>query len=842
MRKQPDRIFIQRTVLLLAWIALALGMVLLVSSPTDSLDAAPATQSAGAGSVTAVGVFRHGALNWHELGRKGKTAGSTPVKVGIIDVGFHEWEDAADLGDLPDSDDVHHKCWEYDDIWNETDDFSGCEAENSTDDRNIHGTIVTEVLYDMAPEVELYITNPPTEIEFSAAINWLLLNRVDVINYSVGSSLRAPGNGDVGYLGDHVSSVIRAIRHRTGPVFVNSAGNDAQKMWYGEYHDSDGDGWVSMFHDAHATDDDDESDETNSFELDNGKTITIEARWQDKWGRGNPIVGAQCDLEIRIVREDLTIIKKSFGRQNVSITDFPYEAMNYTATWGGTHRVSTGRGPNGCSTTPDWVQFRINGPIADLNYATHDGSFAVSGPNYYQTSSVTEAKPAASAQGALLVAASLDRYAGPIVDESQRGPTLDNRLSYRRPDLSAMNCAASVTDSRACGTSIAAPRVAGLAALVKGHNSTFNGSRVANYLHNNAQDRNPTGWDPAYGYGAASVPGVWLETVGGITGPMKVNDDKSVVVRTPLNGSRIIRIEASSELTLSDDCTNPTASVTRGDLKTFVLKACSAGDGTLTLYKNPGATDFRSYDIEVSATTTSAVAADTCLEILGVLTNPATRVDTWASDCPSTARSGRYARYYSFTLAGSERVEMNLTSGVDPYLALRRGEGRNGTIEASNDNVGSRNSNSSINRVLSAGTYTVEATTYFSGQTGSFTLSVRPLQGTENLGRLTRSVDRSNSVWVSNYASTQQGRGYARSYTFTLAAATHVVINLTSSENPYLYVLRNGTVVHENDNVTTRNLNSRIDETLQPGTYTIEATTYFPARTGTFHLSIGVVP
>ena len=66
-----------------------------------------------------------------------------------------------------------------------------------------------------------------------------------------------------------------------------------------------------------------------------------------------------------------------------------------------------------------------------------------------------------------------------------------------------------------------------------------------------------------------------------------------------------------------------------------------------------------------------------------------------------------------------------------------------------------------------------------------------------------------------------------------------MVINLTSPEDPYLYVLRDGAVVHENDNVTTRNLNSRIDETLPAGTYTIEATTYFPARTGTFHLSIG---
>ena len=210
---------------------------------------------------------------------------------------------------------------------------------------------------------------------------------------------------------------------------------------------------------------------------------------------------------------------------------------------------------------------------------------------------------------------------------------------------------------------------------------------------------------------------------------------------------------------------------------------------------------------------------DACRDPLGLLTAPVTRMDAWADDCDSEARPGSYARYYSFSLSEPGQVEINLTSSVDSYLFLRQGEGRDGVVEVENDNVGSRNSNSSINQMLSAGAYTVEATTYFAGQTGGFTLSVRPLQETENLGLLTRSVDRSNSMWTSDYLSTQRMMdSYARSYTFTLAAATHVAINLTSPEDPYLYVLdTSGAVVHENDNVTTRNLNSRIDETLQPG-------------------------
>ena len=245
----------------------------------------------------------------------------------------------------------------------------------------------------------------------------------------------------------------------------------------------------------------------------------------------------------------------------------------------------------------------------------------------------------------------------------------------------------------------------------------------------------------------------------------------------------------------------------------------------------------------VTANAVSVIPVDTCIAGLGSLTASQTVMGAWASDCPSTAKSGSYARYYTFTLDSPMQVEMNLTSGVDAYLALRQGAGRTGTMVASNDNVGSRNFSSAINMMLVAGTYTVEATTYSAGQTGDFTLSVRPLQETEDLETLTGSVDRSNSMWVSDYMSTQQAGSYARSYTFTVDTATHVAINLTSPEDAYLYVLdSNGAAVHENDNVTTRNLNSRIDETLPAGMYTIEATTYFPARMGTFHLSIGVLP
>ena len=80
------------------------------------------------------------------------------------------------------------------------------------------------------------------------------------------------------------------------------------------------------------------------------------------------------------------------------------------------------------------------------------------------------------------------------------------------------------------------------------------------------------------------------------------------------------------------------------------------------------------------------------------------------------------------------------------------------------------------------------------------------------------------------------GDRYAHFYTFTLDEAAEVTITLESDEDTYLYLLSghgtDGDTLHENDDIAAGglNLNSRLSVTLQPGSYTIEATTYSPRR------------
>ena len=99
----------------------------------------------------------------------------------------------------------------------------------------------------------------------------------------------------------------------------------------------------------------------------------------------------------------------------------------------------------------------------------------------------------------------------------------------------------------------------------------------------------------------------------------------------------------------------------------------------------------------------------------------------WSSDCTSEVRRGSYAKYYSFTVEEGSEVTVRLESDTDPYLYLRAGEARSGTLEGENDDHEGSQGVSQISQTLSAGSYTIEATTYDAGATGSFTLSISGL-------------------------------------------------------------------------------------------------------------------
>ena len=214
---------------------------------------------------------------------------------------------------------------------------------------------------------------------------------------------------------------------------------------------------------------------------------------------------------------------------------------------------------------------------------------------------------------------------------------------------------------------------------------------------------------------------------------------------------------------------------------------------------------------------------------------------SWESDCAATHRSGRYAKYFTFTLAGSQEVTIDLQSSTDTYLYLLNGAGQDGSVIESDDD-GGNGLNSRIVRTLSAGTYTVEATTYAGGQTGEFTVSVSvaALSLPQCEVEIGLNQDVSGS-WESDCTATHRSGRYAKYFTFTLAGSQEVTIDLQSSTDTYLYLLngagQDGSVI-ESDDDGGSGYNSRIVRTLPAGAYTVEATTYSSGRTGSFTVSV----
>ena len=98
----------------------------------------------------------------------------------------------------------------------------------------------------------------------------------------------------------------------------------------------------------------------------------------------------------------------------------------------------------------------------------------------------------------------------------------------------------------------------------------------------------------------------------------------------------------------------------------------------------------------------------------------------WDSDCTSTHRSGRYAKYHTFTLTQKTKIRIDLESQVDTYLYLLSGNDENGSVIGQNDD-GGQGYNSRMIKTLNAGVYTIEATTYSSGREGSYVVKLNAL-------------------------------------------------------------------------------------------------------------------
>ena len=411
------------------------------------------------GSTVSEGVAAHAVPAWHTAGYRGRG-----VKIGIID----DFEGFSGLmgTELPST--VQARC--YTDIGVHTSNRSDCESYGN------HGTSVTEVVFDIAPESTYYISNASTEGDLQTAVNWMVDQNVDVINLS--SNYLWDGNGDGGYRYSNSSLRTANTAISNGIVFVNSAGNEANATWFGSSNRTPFNPQYDFRFQYFLG-----NDIFNCLELDAFEVLSAQLRWDDTWN------GAGRDLNLILFKSNpIEVVEASQDIQSGLSSHIPFEYLRHSATISGTYCLSVVHEDSN-SSVPSWIQLQA---FSSQRLEHHTLHHSIGSP-------AESANP-----GLLAVGAASWNNTDTIESYSSRGPAPDNRI---KPDIvgAAGVRTASLGTVGFKGTSASAPHVAALAALVKQQSPGYTPRQVATYLKNNAQAR---GAKPnnTWGHGFARLP------------------------------------------------------------------------------------------------------------------------------------------------------------------------------------------------------------------------------------------------------------------------------------------------------------------------------------------------
>ncbi|RZB38000.1 MAG: hypothetical protein SRB2_00346 [Desulfobacteraceae bacterium Eth-SRB2] len=393
--------------------------------------------------VTSEGVSLIGADKWQDDGYTGEG-----IKIAIIDGGFKNYSSL--LGrELPGS--VTTKFYGSDE------DVNGSE----------HGTACAEIIYDIAPDAQFFLTQPRTEVELGNAVNWCIGQGVQIISYSIGWSINSGPLDGTGPINDTVN---QAVNH--GITWVNSSGNYAKAHWGGDFYDPDGDGFANFSG----------TDKTNNFLTAGGKNVAIGMNWDDPWGSSSN----DYDLYVYDLSDPSNPV--AFGANIQDGDDNPGEFLNFTPQSGASYGFAINK--------KSGISKNIHVTLNSQN------------PLQYQVPATSILIPADN-PNVITVGAVAWNTPSEIEDFSSQGPTTDGRI---KPDLVAPDKVSTSSFTYGAypggfpGTSASCPHVAGACALVKQACPAWSHSQIKNYLEQNAADLGTTGKDNIYGSGLINLP------------------------------------------------------------------------------------------------------------------------------------------------------------------------------------------------------------------------------------------------------------------------------------------------------------------------------------------------
>lgn len=384
--------------------------------------------------VVSQGVALTGGTDMHALNANG--AG---IKIGIIDLGFAGLSTAQAAGELPTNAVVT--------------DYTG----TGTGGIN-HGTQVAQIVYDMAPQAQLYLAKISTDVELQQAVNAMIAAGVTVINHSVGWYGAAFYDG-TGPLCNIVNSAANS-----GIQWVNSAGNDRLRHFMGTLTDVNAD----LRHEFAS------GQNYDTLWIGAGVTVQLILNW-DNYASGT----IDYDLFLYNGNPDSggSIVASSQSRQG-STYPYPYEALSYTASTAGTYYVVVTKRR---STTAN-VRLALFSLGADLSTRTVASSLA---------------QPADCANALAVGATNLSDLPETY---SAEGPTTDGRA---KPELTGPDGVVTSLSSGFYGTSASAPHVTGAVAILAGQ-LAVPARQAATTLLTTLKDVNTVGFDYYTGYGRLS--------------------------------------------------------------------------------------------------------------------------------------------------------------------------------------------------------------------------------------------------------------------------------------------------------------------------------------------------